>query len=370
MRNELYHHGILGQRWGKRNGPPYPLGTSEHSASEKKAGWRRSLDKTPKNKYNGDGSEKENTDDKLVRRGKKAVKIALISIGAVAVTSLAVYGAYKYRALQKIEEGKRVEDFLDEIQKRNTPPKIIEERFLTPEPFSPEAVVYNGKNDWLGSNVLRGLAGNARTFSNAADAHAYNTERFFAPKLWDSLTDNERNAVISYTGDKCKIMNEVLRRNTMKTSLDREEVNFLIKDCTSALEKTVLKEDVLVTRGLDKYALRNLLGVEDAQTQKLDDPAFLKTLVGKVYTEKGFISTGGSEFDGFSTAAKIHIFAPKGTRGMYVAPVSNHDYEHELLLQRNTEFKITDFKLNEKGELTDLMVSAVRQLVDETWPKD
>ena len=41
--NELYHHGILGQRWGRKNGPPYPLGTGDHSASEKKAGWRKSL---------------------------------------------------------------------------------------------------------------------------------------------------------------------------------------------------------------------------------------------------------------------------------------------------------------------------------------
>lgn len=33
----LEHFGILGQRKGVRNGPPYPLGRGEHSASEKKA---------------------------------------------------------------------------------------------------------------------------------------------------------------------------------------------------------------------------------------------------------------------------------------------------------------------------------------------
>lgn len=36
MSNYIEHHGILGQRWGKRNGPPYPLSGGSYSVSEKK----------------------------------------------------------------------------------------------------------------------------------------------------------------------------------------------------------------------------------------------------------------------------------------------------------------------------------------------
>lgn len=43
--NYLAHHGILGQKWGHKNGPPYPLDVDDHSAKEKKAGWRESLHK-------------------------------------------------------------------------------------------------------------------------------------------------------------------------------------------------------------------------------------------------------------------------------------------------------------------------------------
>ena len=33
----LEHHQILGAKWGKKNGPPYPLGSGDHSSAEKKA---------------------------------------------------------------------------------------------------------------------------------------------------------------------------------------------------------------------------------------------------------------------------------------------------------------------------------------------
>lgn len=50
MRKELYHHGVMGQRWGQRNGPPYPLAPENHSASEKKARWQYSLNRNTNEK--------------------------------------------------------------------------------------------------------------------------------------------------------------------------------------------------------------------------------------------------------------------------------------------------------------------------------
>ena len=67
----LAHHGIAGQKWGHRNGPPYPLDEKDHSAAEKKAGWKKSLnrvEKDPKKSYNRNADE-----------WKKAGKIAAIS---------------------------------------------------------------------------------------------------------------------------------------------------------------------------------------------------------------------------------------------------------------------------------------------------
>ena len=44
-RGYLMHHGIKGQKWGVRNGPPYPLDASDHNARERKANWKSSLKK-------------------------------------------------------------------------------------------------------------------------------------------------------------------------------------------------------------------------------------------------------------------------------------------------------------------------------------
>lgn len=126
-RKELYlaHHGIKGQRRGVRKGPPYPLSANNHTAAEKKAGWRQSLseqskhitsrlkrERTPESDGNTDG-----TNPKRKRMSSKTKKVlattatvaALGVIGAVAVRNpkvraLAASGAKTLAALK--EEGR------------------------------------------------------------------------------------------------------------------------------------------------------------------------------------------------------------------------------------------------------------------------
>lgn len=84
--NELYHHGISGMRWGRRNGPPYPLSANAHSSEERKFGtsdWSKEAQKearkgrldrafTPSEKS---GKDKPNVSpaEKIVKNSKDAL---------------------------------------------------------------------------------------------------------------------------------------------------------------------------------------------------------------------------------------------------------------------------------------------------------
>lgn len=64
--NEIYHHGILGQKWGVRNGPPYPLNAERHSQAEKKAGYTKSI--------SGGTEKQDGKRKKAVQRTPKPLK--------------------------------------------------------------------------------------------------------------------------------------------------------------------------------------------------------------------------------------------------------------------------------------------------------
>lgn len=114
---ELHHHGILGQKWGRMQGPPYPLGSGDHSAAEKKEGWRKSLGggrneslydrkekknskihdtivkSTSKNYQKRFKMTKEEADAEAEKRFETTKKIA-IGLGVTAAAATAIY-AYR-----------------------------------------------------------------------------------------------------------------------------------------------------------------------------------------------------------------------------------------------------------------------------------
>lgn len=88
----LCHHGIPGQKWGKRNGPPYPL--TKHSISERKA-----LDKSTQKHYNK---------EKNIERGRYFVGSVLGDIGDKPVSEFISGSAGKFKTLDRPESVEEV----------------------------------------------------------------------------------------------------------------------------------------------------------------------------------------------------------------------------------------------------------------------
>ena len=97
---ELAHHGILGQRWGKKNGPPYPLDAEDHSSSEKKAGWRKSI--SNRVEYTKEKVKKDY--NKLSDRNKTILKRAGVAAATLATVS-AIQTAKNAKVANEILDG-------------------------------------------------------------------------------------------------------------------------------------------------------------------------------------------------------------------------------------------------------------------------
>lgn len=199
-------------------------------------------------------------------------------------------------------------------------------------------------------------------------------------KVWKKAPKAEKEAAFEYTHTYSKY-NEPLRGIVYGTSqyvgpgnidMDQIGVNYKgfkpgevkekINNLTNIIDKCALPQDMQLMRGcnmsgMDKFFGKSLSWLEYASDEDL------QTLVNQKFTDHGFMSTGCAEGKGFDYKDVIMtIYAPKGTKGMYVEPFSKYgegaggthwdgeekfDYfggEQEVVLQRSTQLQVKSVK--------------------------
>lgn len=198
----------------------------------------------------------------------------------------------------------------------------------------------------------------AKKFSSDREALEYHRNHNFHQDFWDNdLSANERQAVVNYTGSDYREMNSVLRKGEYDSLHKISRTRKNIDGTTSALEKSTIADDVTLWRGMgSKNTLARSLNVSRSDLSQMVSDG---SIVGRRFTEKGFSSTGVIESSGWDKEVFLEIYAPAGTKGMYVAPISNFKRENELLLQRNTTYEI--LKAERVGDKYKLYVLVVDQ---------
>lgn len=148
----------------------------------------------------------------------------------------------------------------------------------------------------------------------------------------DSLSGKERHAIEKYTfnsGDQkpdrfFERLNAMLRGDTAEDEKLREYAETI----SGALKKSKIQHDVIAYRNLDI-------------------PLYDEFEVNDLLTEGQFISTSVTRGAALSKSYKILIYVPKGSKGAYIEKISRYPKQRELLLDKDTIFRVISKKEKE-----------------------
>jgi hypothetical protein len=126
------------------------------------------------------------------------------------------------------------------------------------------------------------------------------------------------------------------------------------ENLSQEIQKHEIKSDLYAYKGIDTKGFGKMLNIPKsfsvADLLKENDG---KDLIGKILRDRAFISTSVLQ-----NCAKAHTFTlkikiPKGTKAIYIEPISAHPDERELLIDRGQRFVITNVILKDKEFITD-----------------
>ena len=178
-------------------------------------------------------------------------------------------------------------------------------------------------------------------------------------KVWGECSAQDKSAFTSYTLGGYEDINGALRSGEPNGGVTDQEIDSI----TAAIDKTALNRDAVFYRGINGSGSEKFLGLPEGFLSK----AGSGSLVGKIITDDAFMSAGSSKGTGFKEKCTFEIFAPKGTKALYVEPFSecgngkagkwdgkykqyDTSSENETLFQRGTSFQVVEHNVNEYGK--------------------
>lgn len=142
-------------------------------------------------------------------------------------------------------------------------------------------------------------------------------------------TTAERDAISSYSRSGYLKMNENLRLGNYAPDSVKREISAL----HGFLDKCETQDELYLSRGVTKPALDKMFGGDGWRKNS-------SSLVGSVFTDKGFVSTTPYQGGGFGGDVVMYIKAPKGTKGAYIKDFAASSEEKEFLIQSDTSFVV------------------------------
>lgn len=141
-----------------------------------------------------------------------------------------------------------------------------------------------------------------------------------------NITKAQEDAISSYSRTGYADINNYLRFGTVPKQMPKSQMLQYVDDLNALLDANPLQEEIFVKRGINTRALEQMLGTETI-TNASD--------VGKVITDKGFMSTTPYKMGGFGGNTQLFIKCPKGTKGTYIADWCANPAEQEFLIAPN-----------------------------------
>lgn len=305
--NHLVHYGIQGQKWGIRRFQ------NEDGTLTEEGKRRYYLKSTEINENNSETIKTSESSDLINDKAKKII----IGLGSVALVAAAGYTFYKLNKNQMdLSNVKKISSLFEDSVLCKTNSEIVN-----------------------------------------------NLTKEFKEKIEPNLSKKEKDAIFAYTKDDYSGINYLLEMDENgKSPYALGEANRVLKEkmqnpdllkrcreeidtITGVLDRTKTTEDMVVSRKTKFSYVRGMFGNDISGKELARLLSHPEEAKGKILRTKGFCSTSvDPSSTGIVGSCILQILVPKGSKGMFVAPISNSPNELEFLLQQNSKFKLVDVK--------------------------